>query len=231
MRKILSQIVLKDVFVEMPDGAKIFVPNCVEDLVQKSIFFTRNYYECDILQALDAELPQSGVFLDVGANIGNHAIYWATRGARIVHAFEPVRSTFELLQRNVSENNLSEKIVCHNLDLGDSKGSADIAKYTSENIGGTQIVEVENGAILVDTIDNLASSLGRVDFVKIDSEGFEVKILRGASETIAQHKPIIFVEIFPKNKKGVFAFMNSHGYVLLKQFEPNNYLFGPDKRK
>jgi FkbM family methyltransferase len=227
MREVLQRLVMKDGMIELPDGARFFLPDCIEDSVQRRILLSNNYYEYDLLGDLETRLPNEGVFFDVGANIGNHTIFWARRGARTVHAFEPVRSTFELLEKNVSLNNLSANVVSHNFGLGEAVGSARVVKFTHENIAATQLGEHADGDLAIGVLDEFARAAGRVDFIKIDTEGFELKVLRGAREAIAAHRPIILVEVWPRNQNDVFSWMRSNGYALAKTYPVDNFLFEP----
>lgn len=149
------------------------------------------------------------VIMDVGANIGTHAIAWAKAVPDATcYAFEPVPANRALLERNVARHTLSERVFCEPQALGADNGTAmlhecDDAAYSSLRDTGrrpvTNIYEVP-----VTTIDSyiLDHGLPAVDLIKIDVEGLEDDVLRGAERTIERFHPHLFVEISAENQNG-----------------------------
>ena len=77
------------------------------EYVQKKIYYEKDYYERDILDEIKKNIPSNSVILDIGANIGNHTVFFCKEcNAKKVYAFEPVSITFEILQKNIAINNL-----------------------------------------------------------------------------------------------------------------------------
>ncbi|MCL1902565.1 MAG: hypothetical protein FWG18_02985, partial [Alphaproteobacteria bacterium] len=80
----------------MPTGIRMHVPQYPWDYIQEIIVDSDNFFELDILEKCAEWIPPNAVILDLGANIGNHSIYWASiGGAKRVHAFEPLRPSYE----------------------------------------------------------------------------------------------------------------------------------------
>jgi FkbM family methyltransferase len=160
-------------------------------------------YEQEELDVLFSFLePLHDVFradigLDIGANIGNHSLYFS-RIFDEVHCFEPDPSTFYLLQFNVS---FRKKIEAFNIGLGDEKGTFKLSEMPN-NMGESLIVtdqsEADAGAncidVQVDRLDNLDYHDKKICFIKMDVEGFEPKVLRGGLNTITKHWPLIVLE-------------------------------------
>lgn len=150
-----------------------------------------------LLLKLLAQLPQPLV-LDIGANIGNHTLAFATR-ARAVHAFEPIPHLFEVLSGNVARNRLTH-VHAHNLALSDHAGSATINMVNAGNFGASSFDKRTEGTTPVTV--NLATGdafiaqhdIARVDFVKIDVEAHEVFVLRGLMQTLRRDLPFITME-------------------------------------
>jgi FkbM family methyltransferase len=142
-----------------------------------------------------------GVVVDVGANIGVHTVHFAAC-ARLgnVICFEPGRSTFTFLLRNVKR---LSNVIPLNVALSDSTGvqpfymAADNAYSGLKDTNRKAILHRELVACLKGD-DILLPMLRnqRVDLIKIDVEGLETEVLRGMREFLIAHKPVIFCEIF-----------------------------------
>lgn len=161
---------------------------------------SQGLYEKDnlmLLLALLRSMPQC-VVLDVGANVGNHTLAFATV-ARQVHAFEPIPRIHALLQQNTAGNSL-DNVTLHALALSDCDDEAVIHMVTAGNYGAssfdTRSAEAEPVTVQRRRGDALLAQLGvdKVDFIKIDVEAHEVYVLRGLMNTLQQHRPVITME-------------------------------------
>lgn len=243
-----AQTLLKDNILEINntlDGHKygarydkeirFYLPFWKNDCIQGTIFKIFDFCFIPDLKKLDRYIPSNATILDIGANIGNHSVYWATvRGARKIYAFEPIKTTFAILEKNIALNALEHIITPYNFALGEQsipKG-AKVASYTPSNIGATMLCEVSNGggaealshSEIADNIDifSLDSLLLRddfgsdtIDFVKIDVEGFEDKVLRGGKEFFTRYNPVVCVEVWDTAKlKKVTKIFEGYGYHL-----------------
>lgn len=217
-------------FVHFVKGVKFFLPNYPEDLIQRFIVKNQDFYEGDILRKLDEYmcLPDGAVGLDVGSNIGNHTIYWSKqKKVKKIYSFEPLRSTFDILKTNIDLNKLNNKVELFNMGLSDKRTKAVIEKFCKENIGATHIKDTPYGDMDVDKLDNIKVKENRIDFVKIDVEGHEVQVLKGAKETFKKYKPrYVFVESFSDKFKETKRILESYGYRLTDfPVKYSNYLF------
>ncbi|AFI04805.1 FkbM family methyltransferase [Helicobacter cetorum] len=178
--------------------------------------------------------------LDIGANIGNHSLYFALEcQATKILAFEPIFSTFEILEKNIALNHLQNIVTPLNVGLSNKSINAKIfhnshyndnIAFHADNIGGTALTQDEKGAfklIALDSINLKDYGFERLDFVKIDVENHEIEMLEGALETLKKYRPIIFIETFENNKNRVFSILENLGYLHKKPFRDNNYLFTP----
>ena len=144
------------------------------------------------------------VVIDVGANYGDSAIWWAKIFGSKVIAFEPLVHVFNALEENIKLNDVD--VTAYNLALGNGEeisGSSDGIMFSS---GGDIKIRSEK-------LDHY--SFERVDLLKIDVEGFELDVLLGAENTIRQFKPRIIIETHSKElRKKCHAFLSSLGYSL-----------------
>ena len=129
----------------------------------------------------------------------------------MVHCFEPIENTFQILKKNVSINHVEDHVCLHNYAAGKCLETASIAHYEIENIGGTSLKKIPNGDIDVVPIDNL-NLVGNICLVKIDVEGFERDVIDGMIKTIETHHPFIMIEIQNDNFSYIQEKLRSMGY-------------------
>ncbi len=155
------------------------------------------------LMAIMASMCEPGAqVLDVGANVGMTALGFShvNNGAKVV-AVEPVPRTFALLKENTRQ---ASNVVALNFALGKTPGKVTMQGH-NDNLSGSFVSDTfhisENNHFSVDvevkTVDQCFDELGldRIDFLKIDVEGFELEVLEGAIETINRFKPRVVLEM------------------------------------
>ncbi len=152
-------------------------------------------------------LGKSEAIFDIGANIGQTALNMLktqkSKGLNAtVYAFEPYPRTFHKLETNISLNENSN-IKAYNLGLSTEKGMLHMMQHSPFNSGGFRMTDESTNAISVPVIslDEFISEnhIPKVDFIKIDVEGFELQVLKGAEETIKHFKPILIFEYSVEN--------------------------------
>lgn len=140
-----------------------------------------------------------GVLVDVGANFGYFTCMWAARGDRnSVIAFEPAASTFEALARNVRENGLGDRVTLHRTALADEDGrEMRFAESPGGQSGLSHLVldgdqaaaspgdRVVQTATLDAVLAEALESAAQVNVLKIDAEGADALVLRGARQLLS----------------------------------------------
>lgn len=127
----------------------------------------------------------SGSALDVGAHVGNHALYLALACGLHVHAFEPSPQRAIALAGNVALNEAQDQVTVHTCALGASAGRAAWVQQ--------QTLIVGSGPVDVCAVDDLLD-LDDLALVKIDVEGMESQALQGMVEHLARCRPVVYVE-------------------------------------
>lgn len=122
--------------------------------------------------------------VDVGAHIGFFSFNLAQR-FEVVHAFEPVAEHRECFAKNVR----AEEVVLHDCALGAAEAACDM-QVTDGSSGDSKVAP--GLSVAMRTLDSFG--IRNVDFIKVDCEGYEENVLRGAEQTILQWKPTIIVE-------------------------------------
>ena len=168
----------------------------------------------------------SKCILDIGANIGYHALRLAQRElTATVHAFEPLPQSFEFLSRNVALNALGERVRCYAHGLSNANGSFEFfiapengTNASLRNVAGRSDARCITGLAL--TLDSWTANTGATpDFIKCDVEGAELLVFQGGRELLGQHKPRVFTELLRKwsapfgyHPNDVIAFFAELGY-------------------
>jgi FkbM family methyltransferase len=166
-------------------------------------------------------INRDSIVIDAGANIGTFAVLAANLApAGRVYAFEPVAGTFRILATNAGGY---DGISCVQVGLGDARNTKNILVKADGN-GDSTFEGTEYFNKLQDTSGKLESApvvpldwfvrehkIPHVDFIKIDTEGYEGKILKGAAETIRKWKPVIAMSAYhnPTDKTDLPALLNS----------------------
>ena len=176
-------------------------------------------------------------FVDVGANIGNHCNFFARYGST-GWAFEPSSVNFNLLQENAPGFN------CYKAALSDQEGAVELATFAS-CMGNSHVVEVfgqvqehwgegmQTETVLLRTLDSY--NLEQPTLIKLDVEGSELAVLRGAKKTLAAFKPTLWIEMhkdttleqsgFPYRRRDIVAELEKHGYTLAESLNDTNYIY------
>jgi FkbM family methyltransferase len=179
-------------------------------------------------------LPTGAVIIDGGANAGFFTIPVANRirgrGQRII-SFEPQLTLFRALSGSLALNDISFCDLRY-AGLGDAPGTAqvpDIDYGTPQDFGTVQISTTGSGTpVEVVTIDSLG--LERVDFIKLDVEGYECAALAGGIGMIQQHRPYIWVEFFITGKEPIKASLAGVPDYAFFQVDYQNMLCIPRER-
>ncbi len=192
------------------------------------------------LEDYTAATGRDVVFVDVGANTGQYALFMAPR-VKAVHAVEPFPPVLKVLHANLALNNFSN-VTVHEVGLGDADGSIPFFEPADGNLGGGSFRadghdgkgQKRSADLRVVTGDALLATAGPIGSMKIDIEGFEEAALKGLRQTLETHRPLVVVEVstppagtIPSldHLKGLFP-ANYEFFVLLeneKQFVTGRY--------
>ena len=140
-------------------------------------------------------IAKDSIVIDAGANVGVFSVFAASAAPQgKVYAFEPAQTTFRTLENNLRPY---PNAVAMQSALGDRVGSAELLIESSSGEGNSLAQSGLSGSYIgkeivpVTTVDTFVREHGlpRVDFIKMDTEGFEKEILEGAAETIKKYRP------------------------------------------
>jgi FkbM family methyltransferase len=195
----------------------------------------------NIFSILDT-LPDNAIIVDGGANIGFFSVPVAHktqgRGTRII-SFEPQRQLFQALGGSLALNGYRH-VYLHNCGLGAEPGQAQLPQVDYSKVQDFGTISLSNDTTVnedgwmadqvVDITSIDAMALPRLDFFKLDVEGYEVSALTGALATIKQHRPWIWVEYFITGVdpiKQVLADLTDYSFYIV---DYQNMLVAPKER-
>lgn len=137
--------------------------------------------------------------IEVGSNIGVHTqeLAYDVGNKGIVFAFEPQRVIFQTLCANIALNSITN-VYTYNCAIGSENKKITISKldYTKQNnFGGISIKQVPDGEEIQQfTLDSFEKQISNLKLIKVDVEGMEEEVLKGALKLIKKHQPILYLE-------------------------------------
>lgn len=178
-------------------------------------------------------LREDDLFIDVGANVGAYSLLAAGVNKCKTLAIEPIPFTYEKLIKNINLNALNMKVECLNAGLGSKEGilNFSLTPFSDMNhvANSTDVTDTQKVSVKCFPLDSLILSKGTPSLIKIDVEGYEMEVLKGASTCLQDMRcNAIIIEI---NGSGIkFGFQDEQVFTLLSSFGFVPYQYEPLKR-
>lgn len=171
-----------------------------------NFIYENGIYEKDIIDIIKNNVNKESVFLDVGANIGQHSLIISHFCKKVI-ALEPLPTLANQFLGSIEKNNF-KNIEIVRLGAGSETGETEVyvdvtqSGYTSilshledmPNLRKDLTHQLEKHIIKIDTLDHILKDKERIDFIKMDIEGYEYYAFLGALKTLKKHKPKIILE-------------------------------------
>ena len=190
-------------------------------------------WEPHIVNFLKNNLNEKSIFVDIGSNYGWHSII-ASKYCNKVFSFEPQKVMFDIQNLSIEENN-SKNINLYNIGLGNENKKTEMNPINYEsswvNIGDLSL-GVGGEEIEIKTLDSI--DLPKIDFIKIDVQGYEKFVLQGGFNKINMDKPTLIVELenfqmirFGYDDSDIFSLLKNIGYIpfYLEYSYPSDHVF------
>lgn len=181
-------------------------------------------YEYNETKIIMECVKENDVILDIGANVGLYTILFNKYKNCTTYSFEPIKYTFNLLNKNLKINDINAKI--YNIGLS-NKNKVETFYFNTNEIAASSMRDLreDNSVKIVkcdiEKMDNFIEKekILNIDFIKIDIEGAELFALQGGIKSINKYKPIIFCEMLRKWAKkfdyhpnDIIELLNKIGY-------------------
>lgn len=191
--------------------------------IDQHIYATKTY-EPDILQVMTEHLRPGDIFVDIGCNIGWHSLFAATLVGPDgrVFAFEPIPRLRNQFLESLTANSLGSRVTL--LPFGCSDRAEEVAIHINpHNIGGSSILTNDSHETISATLkpaDDVLADAPTVHLIKIDTEGYELEVLRGLTQTLSSKRPSLIIEYTPslwgtnqaERSTEFFAILNNAAY-------------------
>lgn len=185
-------------------------------------------WEQHLLDVIDKHVVEGSVAIDAGANFGSISVPISKKlgDAGKLYSFEMSKVMADRLKRNLQQNKCSNVEVI-NAALSETVGesvSFNEPEFSEKiNFGDIRINKENNGSqVETVTIDSLDIT-DKVSFIKVDCQGYDLKVMKGAKNTIQKHKPVVVFEwevdmsaIFGDTIEDVFDFFSTLDYEVTK---------------
>ncbi|MBB5210600.1 FkbM family methyltransferase [Microbulbifer hydrolyticus] len=218
-----------------------------DDAIQKQHLKGTLFDHVELLK-MARYISDGDLILDVGTNVGNHAVYFSRFfPSSKVMVFEPNPDAIRILEKNLDANG------CSNVDrsgigigLSDKEAGAMSWRGGDNNLGGSRVIPTVNlneipekrrknfSHISLMRGDSLVEG-DKVGFIKIDVEGHEILVLSGLERTVANSRPTLFVEVDKSNDERFKSWLVANGYHVVwvdnHYKKVTNYLCVPNSEK
>lgn len=213
---------MENLFELSVDGKnyKIFLPNSKTDYIQRKIVEEGVPYELEMLRAISKQLTKDSLVLDVGANVGNHCLYIASVVGCKVEAFEPNESLCQALMRSLEVNALTHKVKIHQVGVSSCAGYAHFSHIDESNLGSQSLESSNKSSDEIELVSLDDRSWDEpVSMIKIDVEGMELDVLKGAISLLERDKPLLYVEARDAVEfEDLYGFISKIGYICYETY-------------
>ena len=208
--------------LNLPLGFKIIIDPVNNGGLEEALYY-RGIYEAGTINVLETCLTKNDIFVDVGSNIGLMSLFAAKRlsdGGK-VYAFEPMPDVYAALEENIRINGL-KNIEAFNFALGERNTDLSLYREKGTNRGQASLIkpktenEIAEHRVKVQRLDDfiLEKGIGNIKILKIDVEGWEFAVLKGAGKLLSSSSAPILCFEFSRDENDEESLLALYEYVL-----------------
>lgn len=215
---LVSSLYNKDRVYNWINGLKFYAQKGDAGIVP-NIYFKLFDYEDSMF--IISHLNSKDIFVDIGANVGHFTLLAAQSGAKVI-AFEPIKTTFEKLKKNIILNSFEDKVVLYNLGVGDKNEFLNFVTHRDVMNGVAIDKELKGEKIEVVKLDEKLKGI-EPSMLKIDVEGYEWFVLQGAQNLLMNNTlKYVLIELnnsgekFKKTDSLIHDILVNYGFIPCK---------------
>ena len=234
----LSELLVADPCISVPEFDGVFLLDSRSALFRRVV--SKGTYEPQLTELCREHIDPARDAVDIGANIGFHSVLFAKllASSRVL-AVEPTSAAVDRLRSNLIMNQVDDRVLVWQGAASDVTGTATLTvvpgREEFSTLGQLAHRAVRDGferateRVDTATVDELVERNGLdVGFMKIDVEGFELSVLRGASHVLSKHRPVVILELCEPmlrtagaSARQVIELMQSRGYAVADVADPS----------
>ena len=219
----------------------LYITDRRDAFLKQALIYKLSRLEKDSLKCWIEALRYGGIGIDVGAYTGIYSLAGAISGATLIKSFEPNLMLKEYLLRNIKVNKMEDKIKVISNAVGDVAERITMfapagtffpkGKLTGTGVTAKSLNRRQQPKSLVPLLDTFCTTLdsevttsqmAQIRAIKIDVEGMELEVLRGAKEILTHTRPLLIVEALDNAAEvEIRSFLNTVGYTKYLRFGKN----------
>ena len=219
----------------------VYITDRRDAFLKQALIYKLSRLEKDSLKCWIEALRYGGIGIDVGAYTGIYSLAGAISGATLIKSFEPNLMLKEYLLRNIKVNKMEDKIKVISNAVGDVAERITMfapagtffpkGKLTGTGVTAKSLNRRQQPKSLVPLLDTFCTTLdsevttsqmAQIRAIKIDVEGMELEVLRGAKEILTHTRPLLIVEALDNAAEvEIRSFLNTVGYTKYLRFGKN----------
>ena len=235
LKRLIPSFYKRYIFLKKDYFKELIIKNITYDLdlrhlIDRRFFFYKEYEE-ELFVPITSIIKKNNIdyFLDVGSCWGLYSLRLSNIFKNLnILAFDPIKKNIQRLESSIFKNKINNIKVFHTA-LGSEK--CDVELGATEDYSPNYKIN-ENKSVIsekcqMNTMDNLLPIQNKKLIVKIDTEGYEYEVLKGADYLLKNNKCYCQIEIISKNKSDIFSYMNERNYKLISINDNNktDYIF------
>jgi len=205
-----------------PDGSRLLCPIYSASIIRE-IYFSKVYGRV-------FKPTKGAIVIDVGAHVGIYSVKLAKKVGKqgLILSIEPNTFNYRLLMENIKFNRLSERVIPLNVAAGSFNGKTKLYLNSDAYSGGHSLLPISQQwmQVRIRTLDTIMDKLelNHCDIIKIDVEGYELEVLKGAEHTLEKTSNIVVAAYHtPTEAKKVMEFLKARRF---KVYDIDSFVYG-----
>jgi len=235
LKRLIPSLYKKYIFYKKDYFKEIKIDNVIYDLDLRHLidrrFFFHKEYEKELFIPMVNIIKNNNIdhFLDIGSCWGIYSLRLSKTFKNLdIMSFDPIKKNICRLKKSIFKNKI-DNIKVLQTALGSKTGNIELGatEHYSPNYKINEKKSVISEKSSIDTLDNLLPIHNKKLVIKIDTEGFEYEVLKGADSLLKNNKCYCQIEIITSNKSDIFLYLNERNYKLISVNNNNktDYIF------